>query len=408
MTRHIFKLVWNRKRSTGLIFVEILICFLVLCSVLGAGVHYLGQWRSPRGFESENVWVTYIGGADFYRADDEEMAVMRQQVAALIRDVRSLPDVEEVGISFNVPYSNSAWISSTRIDGRSVSVSATQLTPEVMGVLGIELLTGRWVEDTDAALSYTPVVITRNLARDLFRTDSPLGKNMPQFDEEGQLQEPGEGDVISRVVGVTDDYRHFGELGDTPYVTFSGVDLQNGDDIPEEMLIRVRPGTTAAFEEILVETMQNVVPNWSYDTQLLDQSRHRHIMGRIGPLIISAVIAAFLIIMVGLGLVGVLWQSVTRRTGELGLRRALGASSRSVRYQILGELWALTTCAVVLGTVVMIQLPLFGASFGASWSVIAGGLTLATLVIYGFVTFCGLYPTWLATRVKPATALQYE
>ena len=408
MTRHVFKLVWNRKRSTGLIFLEILICFLVLCSVLASGIQYLSKWRSPRGFESENVWVTNIGGADFFRADDEETAAIRLSMAELLRNVRRLPDVEEVGISFNVPYSNSAWMNSTRIDGRSVPVSATQLTPETKNVLGIELLTGRWIEDTDAALAYTPAVISRNLARDLFGMDSPLGQNMPQFDDDGQLEEPGEDDEIFRVVGVTADYRHRGELNDTPYVTFSAVDLVNGDDLPREMLIRVRPGTTAAFEETLVRTMQRVVPGWSYDTQLLDRSRRGHIMQMIGPLLIAAVIAGFLIVMVGLGLVGVLWQSVTRRTGELGLRRALGASEAAVRRQILGELWALTTCAVALGAVIFLQLPLFGANFGASWSVFAGGLTLATLVIYGFVTFCGLYPTWLATRVQPATALQYE
>ena len=39
MIRHVFKLVWNRKRSTGLILVEILICFLVLCGILASGIY---------------------------------------------------------------------------------------------------------------------------------------------------------------------------------------------------------------------------------------------------------------------------------------------------------------------------------------------------------------------------------
>ena len=49
------------------------------------------------------------------------------------------------------------------------------------------------------------------------------------------------------------------------------------------------------------------------------------LMAYIGPMII-AVVALFLVFMVGLGLVGVLWLSVTRRTAELGLRRAMGAT----------------------------------------------------------------------------------
>jgi ABC-type antimicrobial peptide transport system permease subunit len=64
--------------------------------------------------------------------------------------------------------------------------------------------------------------------------------------------------------------------------------------------------------------------------------------------------------------------------------------------------------AVTVGAVIFLQLPLFGANFGAGWPVFLGGVILATLVIYGFVTICSLYPTWLATRVQPAEALQYE
>ena len=60
------------------------------------------------------------------------------------------------------------------------------------------------------------------------------------------------------------------------------------------------------------------------------------------------------------------------------------------------------------GSVIFLQLPLFGANFGVGWPVFLGGVILATLVIYAFVTVCGLYPAWLATRVQPATALQYE
>ena len=112
--------------------------------------------------------------------------------------------------------------------------------------------------------------------------------------------------------------------------------------------------------------------------------------------------------MVGLGLVGVLWLSVTRRTAELGLRRAMGASGASVRRQVVGEMWALTAIAVAAGSTIFLQLPLFGANFGAGWPVFLIGVVLATTFIFAFVTFCGLYPAWLATRVQPATALQYE
>ena len=154
--------------------------------------------------------------------------------------------------------------------------------------------------------------------------------------------------------------------------------------------------------------MEQVAPDWLYEAKLLEDRRHDQLVEVVLPLIIIGVIAVFLIVMVGLGLVGVLWQSVTQRTGELGLRRALGASASSVRMQILRELWALTALAVAAGTIIFLQLPLFGANLGASWPVILTGMAQAYVIIFVFVTFCALYPTWLAMRIEPAAALNYE
>ena len=415
MTRHIFKLVWNRKRSTGLIMVEILICFLVLCGILASCLHYLGLWQRPLGFDHEDVWVADIGGMSWQQVEDDESAVNGQTMSNLLRAVKSLPEVEAVAASTNQPYSGSSWLDRIWIDGKPAALQLTMTTPGLMDVFHIELLFGRWLDDTDAAMNYTPVVISHNLARDMFGTDDPIGQDMPTFDDNGNpitatdAETTSEEDAkIYRIVGVTSVYLRYGEFGPRPYTMFIPVDLISGDELPHGIVIRAQPGTTAAFEEKLVRTMQSIAPQWSYDTELIESRRRGVLFEKIGPLLTVAVVALFLIFMVGLGLVGVLWLSVTRRTAELGLRRAMGASGASVRRQILGELWALTAIAVVVGAVIFLQLPLFGANFGASWRVFFGGLTLATLVIYGFVTFCGLYPTWLATRIQPATALQYE
>jgi putative ABC transport system permease protein len=242
----------------------------------------------------------------------------------------------------------------------------------------------------------------------MFDTDDPVGRDMPVYDDEGQPTEPEEDAKIYRIVGVMDDYRRRGMTEELPRAMFVAMDFANGESLPQELLVRVRPGTSAVFEERLVRTMQNIAPQWSYDTTLLESRRRGMILTYITPMILAAVVAFFLIVTVGLGLVGVLWLSVTRRTAELGLRRAMGASGVSVRRQVVGELWALTAIAVTVGAVVFLQLPLFGVNFGVGWPVFVGGVILATVVIYSFVTFCGLYPAWLATRVQPATALQYE
>ena len=81
---------------------------------------------------------------------------------------------------------------------------------------------------------------------------------------------------------------------------------------------------------------------------------------KLVPFVAAALIAAFMLIMVALGMVGVLWQSVARRRREIGLRRALGATGRGVSLQVLGELLVVASAGVLLGTAVTVQLPLLG------------------------------------------------
>jgi putative ABC transport system permease protein len=407
MTRHIFKLVWNRKRTTGLILVELLICFLVLCAILTAAINLSARYRQPLGFSFENVWSVDTGGMN-WRAEGDELAANRQAIGDILRVVSGLPEVEAAAVTTNMPYSGSTWMDGTWINGQQEGFLWTLTSPGLQEVLDLPLLHGRWIADTDVGLGYLPVVITRNFARDLFGSDNPLGKDIPTFDEEGQPTELEDDAEINRVVGVVADFRSHGEYQETHYGMFLPLDLSAGEELPSDFAIRVRPGTTAAFEEKLVRTMLSVAPQWTFNTTLMENARSRGHRDYLGPMLISCIVAMFLIFMVGLGLVGVLWLSVTRRTSELGLRRAMGASVASVRGQILGELWALTALAVVVGGVVFLQFPLFGANFGISWSVFLSGLTTAIGVIYGFVTFCGLYPTWLATRIHPSVALQYE
>jgi len=407
MIRHVFKLVWNRKRSTGLILVEILICFLVLCGILGAGLDLASRSRKPLGFEYEDVWSVEISGKN-YDSEGDQLAADRRAVHDLLNSVKSMPEVEAAAISTNTPFSGSTWSEGTHINGKPESMLWTLASEDLSEVLRLQLVNGRWIEETDGALAYRPVVLTRALARGIFGTDDPVGQNIPVYDDEGNETEPEDDAEIYRVVGVTDEYRRRGMLTETRYAMFLAVDFANGESVPDELLVRVRPGTPAAFEERLVRTMQSIAPRWSYDTTRLESKRRSLNMILIMPMILAAVVASFLIIMVGLGLVGVLWLSVTRRTAELGLRRAMGASDVAVRRQIVGELWALTAIAVTVGAVIFLQLPLFGVNFEVGWSVFLGAVILATLFIYAFVTFCGLYPAWLATRVQPATALQYE
>jgi putative ABC transport system permease protein len=115
--------------------------------------------------------------------------------------------------------------------------------------------------------------------------------------------------------------------------------------------------------------------------------------------------------MVALGLTGVVWQNVTQRVREIGLRRAKGARIEDIHRQILGELAVMTSLALIVAVALVAQLPLLPlpAAFAMiNGSAFAASIAISVLTIYGLTIGCGWYPARLATRIQPAEALHYE
>ena len=131
-----------------------------------------------------------------------------------------------------------------------------------------------------------------------------------------------------RVVGVFEDFRQHGEYSIPQPVLFDRhrASTPTTAAVPDRLLIRVRPGTTAAFEPVLVRRLQREAPDWSFEVATLEHLRERKLSDYLMPLSVLAVLAGFLLLMVALGLTGVVWQNVTQRLREFGLRRAAGAS----------------------------------------------------------------------------------
>ena len=113
--------------------------------------------------------------------------------------------------------------------------------------------------------------------------------------------------------------------------------------------------------------------------------------------------------MVAFGLFGVLWQNTTRRIPEIGLRRAIGARAGDIYRQIIAEQLLLSSAAIALALVLLVQLPLTGAlgSF-LGWRLFIAAAGVSTAVIYLISLLCSLYPGWRASRLTPAQALHHE
>jgi len=395
MIRHLLKLVWNRKRANALIMLEIFISFLVLVFVLTMAISTVGRWGKPLGFEWRDVWQVRVDTGRTPQDADPEGAAMVERV---LREVRTFPQIESAAASGMPAYSTATWTGVWRVDGKRIETTRDDVTDDFATVMRMPIVRGRWFSAADDGASYRPVVVDEDLAHAMYGNADPIGRKFNEDDRE------------IRVIGVVPPYRKYGELS-APNVNmaFTRDSLRGAHaQAPRFLVVRVRPGTPAAFEETLTKRLHDIAPEASFRVTRMESARRLMNRIRMIPVVVGGIVALFLISMVTLGLTGVLWQNVTRRTRELGLRRALGASGANVRRQVVAEVALLATIAVVVGVAVVAQLPMLGIFRVVTPAIFTAGILAALGVIYAITLLCGMYPGWLASRVPPAEALRYE
>jgi putative ABC transport system permease protein len=394
--RHLLKLVWNRKRANALIVAEIFVSFIVIFAVLTGAVMYASKWNEPVGFEWRNVWDV--------RMEFDEVPGIRESaethalVTRLLDELRSMPQVAAAAAAGTPPYGFSTSESVHEMDGRKVAYVFDSVTDGYLDTMQLKLVHGRWFDASDDGAQHQPIVLDTNAAREIFQTENAVGKKF----------EPSEGNWL-QVVGVVAPFRKDGEPSARMNMMFRRVGrTPTGERTGNNLMVRLHPGTPAAFEQQLVQRLQQLAPEVSFRVRPMDQMRESMLRARLAPLVAGGIIGSFLIAMVTLGLTGVLWQNVTRRTREIGLRRAMGATGGSVHRQILGEVALLATFAIAIGSIVVLQLPILGAFRYVTPSAFTTGFLCALATIYALTVLCGLYPSWLASRLQPADALRYE
>jgi len=414
MIRHVFKLIWNRKRTNFLMMTEIFVAFLVLFAVVALGVYTADNWRRPIGYSIDRVWSVTI---DMKQTSDDEFNDVQQETARqLMLALREFPEIEASAGTMLAPYQLGSSNSAYEWRGRRIEFGVAEVTDGFKDLLGLQLVEGRWFGREDDGQTYEAVVINQAMREDLFGTGPVLGQNIAN----DRSPDSSSAETPRRVVGVVAAYREDGEFdGTRNYVlyrkTMAGTSAvidsggqRHRDRPPRNLLIKVRPGTTAAFEERLMKRLEAAAPAWSFEITTLSAMRDSFNRFAFAPLAAVGLVAGFLMLMVAFGVLGVLWQNVTQRTREMGLRRAKGAAKVNVQRQILGEIAVMTSLALLAGVLVAIQFPLLDIIYFVEPHVYAIGLAISVSAIYLLTLACAWYPSRMATRVEPAEALRYE
>jgi putative ABC transport system permease protein len=390
MIRHLIKLIWNKRKAHSLLMVEIWASFLVLFGLCTLIVFNVRNYAEPLGFDYENRWAINLSN----NQDTTKVAEKTGMVLQRIKDYAEAESVAQLSNELH-PFSSSTNGTSATYKKRNTGVNFLATDENFAKTMSINLTAGRWYNRADRGGKYTPVVINRKTQEALFENENPVGKVLADYDRKDKWI----------ITGVVDAYKDKGEFMQNKPTLFEMTDPQ--DDRPRTLVVKVKPGTDAVFEARMQKDITAIVKDWNVQIVYLDAARKSKINQTLVPVLIFLIICSFLLINVALGLFGVLNVSITRRRGEIGLRRALGATERSISWQFVGEMWVLATFALVLGLLLAGQFPLLNV-FDLDAGVYLVAMAVSIIIIYLLVTLCALYPSRQAAMVQPAVALHEE
>jgi putative ABC transport system permease protein len=400
MFGHLLKLVWKRKGRNVMLSLEILIAFIIVFGVAAAGVRLHQLYRMPLGYVHEDVWAVRI-----LPADEVKGTFTADVYDKFKRGLESMPEVKSVAFANTSPFRHSGMRTDVRspVGARRVQTDTLVVSDGFFDMLGMRMVAGRAFDQRDNGVAALAVVVNRRFARDMFGTDAVVGMQFDASERDSKSKE------MMVVTGVIDEFRKSGELeASRPVAIVRHLDNDTSGHM-QVILLKMAPGTARGFEEQLNRQLLAIRNDWRYEIEPLASARTSSMAEVLAPLMIGAVIAAFLLAMVAVGLFGVLWQNTTRRIPEMGLRRAVGANAGDIYGQIIGEQLLLSSGAIIVALLLLVQLPITGAlGESLNWSVFMTAAALAMGAIYLLSLLCALYPGWRASRLSPTAALHYE
>ena len=400
MFTHIAKLIWNRKRSNLLIISEVAIAFAVLFAIISAGLHNYRIYNIPLGFEWENTWNIQLDTGGQWKNETDKVTLK-----TIIDVLQSHRKIDSASVMMMPLFENSRWRSGQSLNGNDIIFLANRLDAKAPENLGVKLVAGRWFGPQDNDENFTYIMVNQKFVDDYLEGEDPV--NFEFLDPEAPAEAPEA--RPKKIVGVFSDFRQQGEFSTPmPYALFR-YDFDAGYSYGiNNIVIKFNQEESAAFEAELMKMLKDIAPIWEFTISPLKTKRDTQINQVLIPLTVLAVIVAFLMLMVAMGLFGVLWQNISRRTREIGLRRAIGASEGSVKGQIVGELVVLALFGILIATVFIVQVPLLQLIDTVSWSNFAVSMGLAVVTMLTIVVLCALYPSRAAIKLPPSVALHYE
>ncbi len=383
----------SRLRSVLVVSEMALACVLLV----GAGLmlrSFLRVLDVDLGFNPSHaaaIKIDYDDGGNLERRS----AILQD----MLEQVRALPGVEAAGITDMLPLDrNRSWsmVAKGRVypKGEDLSVFIRMVTPGYIKAMGMKLLEGRDFTWEDNANSQSVIIINEAAARRHWPGENPIGRMVNGISR-------GE----SRVIGVIANVRQnsleegVGPEVFTPMIQSDpeGAELVVRSSLPPEAI------APSVIGSLRARNSNQLAAEFRPVQRLVD---HAVSPRRFFAMLVSA-FAALGLILAALGIYGVISYSVTRQTQEIGIRMALGATSRRVQLSVIAKTLRLALVGVWIGTLLsMAVAKLIGSllfeTVPTDLATFAGTIFLLSCVAF----VAGYIPARRASRIDPMIALR--
>ncbi|HTC92741.1 MAG TPA: ABC transporter permease [Terriglobales bacterium] len=300
-------------------------------------------------------------------------------------------------------------IHAARYQGKEISgVNHSGAVPSYEQVNNLSLAKGRFFSQAEDEHRADVVVIGADVADTFFANEDPLGKNIlvdsvpyevigVEEKRKGQFFKNQSADRVATVPYHSYEKHHPGNVNDnfiavTPY---PGMKAEAEDEI-REVLRRRRKVAYSKPDTFGISSTDEIA------------TQFHQIMGMTA--VVTFVLSSIGLMIGGVGVMNIMLMSVTERTREIGVRKAIGARRRDIIGQFLAEAITLTGAGGVIGVIISFTISLLVNLFLPSmpssvplWAVVTG-----VVVSMSVGLFFGMYPAVKAARLDPVEALRYE
>ena len=284
--------------------------------------------------------------------------------------------------------------------------SVMGVTPEYMGIQSLEVSAGSFITQENVDKRARVAVIGTTVATNLFGQENPIGKsirvNNQPFRVVGLLKSKGQSSMgqdqdDTVIVPITTAMNRLMAL---TYVRTINVQVSSPDKMDQvedeiEQLLRTRHKLNGKDDDFTVRNLTSLMETMTQTTTMIT--------------LLLGSIAGISLLVGGIGIMNIMMVSVTERTREIGIRKALGATFNNIMLQFLIESITVGVVGGVIGIFVGVAGAKAIAYFGNFTTVVTA---LPIIVSFAFSVgiglFFGIYPARKAAKLDPIEALRYE